>query len=393
MKPIIILGMGIAGLVAALEALQKRKNVLLIERYEFFSRDQTVILNQESKNYFKDLHGNINSLKNKSIISQELIRQFNSIYNDHMDDKKISIKYLQEMLFIACKIAHKVFKGSVFSYMRGEHFKIMRIDMENQYLELKNMRNEQTDIILFQHLVDATGTNRITTKLIDLQARPKELISDYKMKSFSCIMQGNLRDELTLDEQKEAKQIIRSGRLTYLNKKFNLNLTKHPLFGYSITRKKHGGYRVHMAGELLPGVSEKNIAEWAKSQLLIRLEISISQLQDSYKDPKLSRNPKSRELKNKTSMSVFDTFVSSTEKPIYLFQNGKVALIFLGDAAGSTLFHLGEGANNAIKKSRYFGQCLPEKGEFDNKLFTELFKHKFADEKQQIEEVKQLKLK
>lgn len=391
---IVIVGMGIAGLVAALGTLQNKQEVFIIDRFEFFSRNQTVILNDESVDYFKELYDQINSLKRKPRIPQELIDQFNQIYNGcfvNNDKMKISIKYLQRMLFIACQIAELVFKSN-FDYRQGEKYQILSIDIENQNIILKDTKTNQVERIGFKYLVDASGSNRVTKKYSSSWPREvKELTSTQQYRSFSCIMQGTLEDGLEPNEAIEAKIIKKNGNLFYLNKKFNLELTRLPLFGFSITQKKKGGYRFHMAGELPDNISHGQVAAWATSQLFPRVKQSTNDLKIAYKDPKLSRNPNIRELKNKSCISIFDISHSSMEEFFYSFKSQQVIVIYLGDARFTHLFHLGEGANKAIQDGIAFSKSFEENGEFNIELLKQFIKHDFyTEEDRQLNSVKKL---
>lgn len=53
--PIVVVGMGPGGLVAALESAKKGHKVVLIENREYFSRTQRVILDNRTIEYLKDL--------------------------------------------------------------------------------------------------------------------------------------------------------------------------------------------------------------------------------------------------------------------------------------------------------------------------------------------------
>lgn len=350
-KPVLVVGMGPAGLATAIEAARAGKSVTIFDNRTDYTRLQRVGLNPASAVYLQKLkEGTTNETVNK--LHDKFIK----------DTNKVEIKDLQRFLEEAIK--HTPELNSLITIKKGNS-SLSSISGENQTATFSS--NGKSEQMKFSHVVDATGgrglsgldsTGAEKRMLLPIQPRQEEqgsvtlntLETPIDGKNLRTLKQGDLAVLKTLGWDKP-----------YLPDVFVFSNSK--------------GTKHYIAGEIPQSilyVTDENIQriqmqKWGEAILRLRYSISESVAVTQYGSNKTGLRV---EAKKKMATTVFPAKLSYSREAAEPLSGGGV-LARVGDASLSANFYLAHGANDAIADAVVFGKSLLDKSGFDVMKFNE----------------------
>ena len=151
--PIVIAGMGPAGLAAAIEAARKGYTVSIIEPRVEMTRGQRVQIDSNTFNF-------LNSLENPSDPKDT---QF--FENKISRNGAISVEIKDIQRFLLRKI------GNYPTITTRLGYQITNLDPSNQTVNIKNEKEGEQESIPFSHFVEADGANHPTANLLNKDAK------------------------------------------------------------------------------------------------------------------------------------------------------------------------------------------------------------------------------
>ncbi len=360
-EPVVVVGMGPGGIIAAIESAEKGFDVFIIENRDYFTRTQRVILSPDNIEYLASLN---EREKNKG---RKLDPKDEAFIERLRQEKTVHVNLLQE--FLERKLRNTY--GSQVTIKKGRRHQVKGIDVNNNTLEIESNGINQS--IKFSHIVGADGArhemaNKITAaannsngkfkidyKKLDEQTRQEA----HGTVSLRCKKGHSLSKEIT-PKALSAKDFPALTALgwdePYLPK----------VYMFADNEQEH----FYLAGEI-PRVilDEKNrekqriqLEAWGK--LILKLQYGIENAEEDIElDLTGKKDEKSRKI-DELKTTAFPVTLNYSENPCVELPNGN-AFALVGDANKNANFHLGHGANDAIRDGKKFGECLEPDGKFN----------------------------
>jgi len=419
--PIVIAGMGPAGLSAAIAAAKKNHPVIIVEPRDDFTRGQRVVINKDTFNFLK-------SLEDKKD-PQDI-----KFFNEQISKTNVQVKDVQSYL------TRKLEKYPNVTMHKGGGAKILDINPEAQTLILQKPDGKK-QVTQFSHLVAADGAGSPHAGVVNLwnkRNKSSNRAIEYKKMKYQPSREG--AGTVTLeshDKQKLPKVSLQKNftkqDLTEFKKQFDWNSSEPPRV-YVFPNKKNTKF--YVAGETPPSIekistkmSEINqkianldgldpnfkdqkqrlenartelenekrnqLTQWGQFILKVKMgydldllklsekkgisdekkqNITESDLSDETKKSLLERKNRTVTDKAKLNATAFSLTLSHAKKSVIELKKGSFCL--LGDVAKNANFYLGHGLNDAIKDGLQFGACLDKHEKvFDFKSFKNYHKN------------------
>lgn len=363
-KPVVIAGMGPAGLSAALEAAKKGLPVIIVENRDHFSRTQR--LHADSRTFqFLDSLRDPNSKEDDHFFEHQCYRQKGKDGKPAMDGV-VQVKDVQAFL------ERKLAAYPNVDIRRGKGFDITAIDPKDQVLTMKKPGSTEVEQIQFSHIIAADGGRRgITAKLNEAGQ------TAYQIHHTDLPMQHRQGEVGTAAIQLKAGEnpppnLPPEGSGSNFKIEHMAALNKlgwdQPYFPkVRVFRDEEGG-KFFFSGEVPKTIQHmqdkesqrKALEQWA--QLIVSIEMGIDpqklELPKKATAP-ASDNPTQDEMKkyarsvekDNLRATAFELQLSRADKPsVKLGQEG--AFVLVGDAYKSANFFYGHGMNDAIADGR-----------------------------------------
>ena len=337
--PIVIVGMGPGGLIAAIEALNKGHKVVIIENRDHFTRSQRVLLDKNSK-----------------LVLNHLLprKKYQEIISDHDGQTTVRLDELQNSLY---EILEKVNNKSNLTIYRGSQYEVSQIDLNTNKVVVKNKHAVDSTIeVNFSHLVGADGGRHTISDLVS-----KELLNQNK----------NGIEYNPLDHQTRQKAHgtialkLNEGNLERKNRKMTFEDIpsleklgwKNPYLPKVYTLFDQSKKHIYLAGEIPDKIlfeedsvkKQEMLIQWGR--LILQLKGYTNPPKDFVLDISESENEIDRQ-KNNLKATAFPVELKYTSTPSIDLPNGG-SFAVIGDAAKNTNFHLGHGVNDAISDGLY----------------------------------------
>lgn len=345
--PIAIVGMGPAGLTAAIEAAKKGYEVNIIDTREHFSRTQRVILGQTTLDYLKSLADTSDKEDQKFLARLKADAGTAKIYR------------------IQLFLERKLKKYNNIHVYKGNDYAVTDVNLTTRHITLKHKK--QTTQIPFSHFVAADGGRRSMADLICQHAMSQNKDSwKIEFKDLDKQTRQVAHGTVTLEYKGKDKP----------SKKANfkrLSIDHMPLLQalgwdeayipkcYVFTEGK--GKKFYVAGEI-PQKILNETDKYIQREMLVQWGKLILELQEGYHvnegDFDLALSTKDKivsKLRNKTKATAFPVHLRYTEASCLELADG-YACVSIGDAYKDANFHLGHGTNDAIADALAFAQSL-----------------------------------
>jgi hypothetical protein len=358
--PIVVVGAGISGSIAALGATAKGYPVVLITKYQTPTRTQEVFLNSaeikslESK--FKDNNDNKD---------REFFRKLNN--------NTVSIKSIERFLHRKLKQARE---EGLIDYLDASQGKLTDISTEHLQVTITDPQGK-TATISFRHIVDASGTSRTAFKLAKRKERGADIDQlveehiefqpphkSYGTATFHLKEHVSSNIELrntplitkvwNIIKSPIASQTIHrptfsQNEIEALQKAFGWDHNYQPTV-YIITDEKRKKF--YVGGEIPESILKDldQVEKWSRYILLHHFVIEEDKLiiRDHNEDKRVTSFPiRLRRL--------IDPVQELSKNPL-----DSCVLAGIGDCVQDPYFLQSHGANDAIKGAIAFLECLPE---------------------------------
>ncbi len=357
--PIVVVGMGPGGIVAAIEAARKGHDVLLLEQRKHFTRTQRVVLSAETINYLEWLNEMDPNLKGMDPI-QDKHEDFEFLKYIDRNGSNVEVNKLQEFLEKKCRILFPdriVIKKEIEILENG-------IDTKNNTIAFKG----EDKPINFKHLVGADGARHALADMVnqtfdETKITYNELEQQTRQESHGTVSLRVKENEpppttnakkLSMDDPYIAHRLQSLG----WDESYPPNIYIFP----DATKK-----RFYIAGEIPLKILQETdkakqteqLVEWGKA--ILELQAGIKKVDDIIEfDVSADVDEKSLQ-ENRLKATAFPVALQYATAPCVNLANESV-FVLVGDAGKSANFFLGHGANDAIRDARKFGQCLEEEG-------------------------------
>ncbi len=359
-EAIVIVGMGPAGIVSAIESAKKGHHVVLVENRDYFTRTQRVKVDIETLDYIEAL----NKLDPKTSKKDEefLIR--------NKTESTVPINELQEFLE---KKLRALYPKQV-QILKGADVKVQDINVEERQIHIES--KGKVKAIKFSHIVGADGTRREMASKVSLALGNKigfqDLETQTRQEAHGAIsLRYKPKKGLPEREEKFSLKWSDMERLQALG-------WEEPYlpvcYMFHDESKKH----FYVAGEV-PAKILKEKDPIKKQEMMIKWGKGILELQFGYKNVEESievdlshkKDAKSQQ-ENKLKVTTFPMTLQYTDTPCLEMNPGSKApsnaFVLMGDASKNANFLLGHGANDAIRDGKKFGECL-EGNQFNFKKY------------------------
>lgn len=425
---VIIAGMGPGGLVAAIEALKKGYQILIIEKRDNFIREQEVFLDPGPTNYLKGFTSvdpkYFDVQDNKEFLDQFPNGNPDKIFFQELYksvDRPIPLNMLQN--YLLNKLDPDGSKRKAGIIRLGEAHEIIGFDLANKKNIAKIKSGNKVENVEFDHFVAADGAARLMSQAInkawealplaDRNARQnKPLIENKSQTENKAQTEKTSRTEnksqIELKKLLEYKDLEIQYRTVpqatlflrpspeYDKKKFLRKLKEEDLEFSDISDFSKLGWdfpfipkhymvgnadrtKIYLAGEIPQKIFEmenihekrKEMEKWGK--LLLKKFYSIPDADARFELDLLSEDTALNKKKNDLKATTFMLNLKYTETPLVELDNHSL-FVCIGDAYMNANFYKGHGANDAMIDAYDFIAGLPEAGDdfqFDGKKFLE----------------------
>lgn len=347
---IVIVGMGPAGIVSAIESAKKGNQVVLVENRDYFTRTQRVKVDIETLDYIEAL----NKLDPKTSKKDEefLLR--------NKTESTVPINELQEFLE---KKLRALYPKQV-EIIKGSDVKVQDINVEERLIHIESKGKEKA--VKFSHIVGADGTRREMASKINQalgnQIDFKDLETQTRQEAHGAIsLRYKPKKGMPEREEKFSLKWSDMERLQALG----WDEPYLPVcYMFHDETKKH----FYVAGEV-PSKILKEKDPIKKQEMMVKWGKGILELQFGYKNVEKSievdlskKTDAKSQQENKLKITTFPMSLQYTDTPCLEMNAGggkpSNAFVLMGDASKNANFLLGHGANDAIRDGKKFGECL-----------------------------------
>lgn len=322
----IVVGMGPAGLTSALNLLLSGHNVTLIDKRSDYTLKQKVRISDELFQLFS-LY-NIDDTFLKKLTRKNFVcslRKFQayqlSVLKEIYEKQKITSK----------KGASKEILGSLV-ILQGEDAEITTIDGDSQSVSLRDGA-----VLSFDNLIDATGSKRYITTLLQAQSNGK-----YHIDYVSDLPQHDHQENAIIYFNAPVKKNLFKTPKNASNNYYLSDFTdrewkkdRAPIYYIASNAVKQKIYlMIEIPAELLNEQDHHKIIDFAKPVLMQECKIDAETFNVQASDLKI--------------YSTFTLKHEITDKPYTMLGRGGVCLV-VGDAFSPANFHFGHGILKAIQ--------------------------------------------
>lgn len=347
---IVIVGMGPAGIVSAIEAAKKGNQVVLIENRDYFTRTQRVKVDIETLDYIEAL----NKLDPNTSKKDEdfLIR--------NKTESTVPINELQEFLE---KKLRALYPDKV-KIIKGADVKVQDLNVEQQLIHVEVKGKVQS--IKFSHIVGADGTRREMASKINQalgdQIGFQDLETQTRQEAHGAISL-RYKPKKGLPERDEKFSL----KWTDMERLQALGWEEPYLpvcYMFHDESKKH----FYVAGEIPskilkekdPVKKQEMMVQWGKG--ILALQFGYKNVEENIEVDFNKKTDAKSQQENKLKVTTFPMTLQYTDTPCLEMNAGgsapSNAFVLMGDASKNANFLLGHGANDAIRDGKKFGECL-----------------------------------
>lgn len=347
---IVIVGMGPAGIVSAIEAAKKGNRIVLIENRDYFTRTQRVKVDIETLDYIEAL----NKLDPKTSKKDEefLLR--------NKTESTVPINELQEFLE---KKLRALYPNQV-EIIKGSDVKVQNINVEERLIQIESKGKVKS--VKFSHIVGADGTRREMASKINQalgnQIGFKDLETQTRQEAHGAIsLRYKPKKGLPERDEKFSLKWTDMERLQALG-------WEEPYLPVCYMFHDESKRHFYVAGEVPskilkekdPAKKQEMIIQWGKG--ILELQFGYKNVAESIEIDLSKKTDAKSQQENKLKATIFPMTLQYTDTPCLEMNVGSStpsnAFVLMGDASKNANFLLGHGANDAIRDGKKFGECL-----------------------------------
>lgn len=370
--PIVVVGMGPGGLVAAIEAAKKGHDVVLIENRNYFTRTQRVLLDKKVLSYLNKLYPGILTQQDNELSEQK--KKFKAfLLSIRNSGNTVQVNELQEMLTEYIKHNH----SDKVNIKMGRGHDIEAIDVDNQQIQLKTPHGEET--IQFSHFIAADGARHSMTDKLNEAVKNRTDIRPIEYMNRVRQNRQEANGTVTLRYQGEGTPPIAGIRDLEIDDLPALEALgwqePYPPKIYIFMNDNASQY--YVAGEIPnkilnapPDQRALLMEQWG--QVCMSKMLGLKNTQNDFKldiEQPVPGEEEKYEKINAMKATAFPVTLQYTETPcIKLPNNG--AFVLVGDASKNANFHYGHGAGDAMNDALKAISSIKKDGSFDYDSYT-----------------------
>lgn len=360
---VFVVGMGPAGLAAAILAAQKGFSVMIADPRVEITRGQRVQIDNNTVQFLTSLK-KVNDLQDDEFFNRKLSRN---------GEVTVELKDIQKYLL------RKLSLYPAITTRQG--YRVESIDPNFQKLTIKKVQSDIEEKISFAHLAAADGSHHEVANLLNAHGDARFKIHHEKIIQS---LQPRNPESGTITLQVMPNQTL-PPRPAHVNK-FRLSdmprLKKYgwnqPYFPKVYVFSNQSNTKLFVSGEIPKSIylmknkeeQRRALVSWGNLMANILLGYNVNQLRLVEKESKT--NPTKASAKNKLKTTAFQLELYAADKGcVNLGQNGSFTL--LGDAFKNANFFFSHGVNDAILDAQKFVTCLsyPQQCKMDEVAFNE----------------------
>lgn len=369
--PIVVVGMGPAGLMAAIEFARKHKQrVLMLEKRDHFTRGQKVMLNTANIKY---LEGIARGAAKQPGYTKEDAENDQAFLQELSFGGFIEVSLIQE--FLKRKI--EILYPELVDMQQGNGASIKEVDVEKGTLRYSDASGVEQQVG-YQHIIAADGVRRETAQLL---ARGGTEIARKRPIRVQLVEKAHGTVTLDLKEGVQPRLPKTSEELASMLRLKEEDLPKLRGLGWNAAQMPRvyiwpdSSFRkYYIAGEiperilsLPPDQKQKAMEEWG--QKLMELTMGYPKNEIGLDLSVDAKQPEKSAQANQLKTTAFQSPLSYMEEAA-MSLGADSSFVVLGDAARTPNFYGGHGANDAFADARKLAGCY-ENGVIDREQFNE----------------------